>query len=354
MKMNICFVLPEYCRKMSGGSKMVFEYANRLSKKGHDISILYINDVALKNHNVPSVLKPLLIDIMVAITPSWIKLDNRINRINGKSKDLDERIKNIDIAIATSVETANYTKNLFKNKKLAYFIQDFEAWGDNSEDYVISTYKLGFKNIVVSNWLKEIVDKNSLSPSVLIKNPIDTSIYKPLNNDRYTRSIAFLYHKDEHKGLRYTIEAIKILKEKYEDLKVYAFGACKRGEDLPAYVEYKRDASQSETVDIYNKANVFICSTIDEGYGLTGLEAMASGCVLCSSAYKGVFEYAIDNYNALLSNLKDSKGLADNVIKVFENDKLKYKLVNNGLNTIKNGFDWGTATNLLEKTLSEL
>lgn len=333
---------------------MVFEYANRLSSRGHDISILYINDTALANHNVPKVLKPLTISLLTRFTPSWIKLDSKIKKINGKSKKINDEIKDVEIAIATSVETAQYTKKLFSGKKLAYFIQDYETWGNNSDEYVISTYNLGFKNIVVSNWLKQIVDKNTKEPSVLIKNPIDTNIYKQINIERFNHSIAFLYHKDEHKGLKYSIEVVKLLKDKYPDLKVYSFGACPKGDDLPDFVDYKKDASQKETVDIYNNANVFICSTIDEGYGLTGLEAMACGCVLCSSDYKGVHEYAIDNKNALLSPIKDTKELFNNVCKVFENTELKNKIVNGALTTVKDGFDWENATNKFEKTLSEL
>lgn len=97
-----------------------------------------------------------------------------------------------------------------------------------------------------------------------------------------------------------------------------------------------------------------MCSSINEGYGLTGLEAMACGCALCSSEYPGVYEYAKDGYNALLSPIKNSEALANNVSRIFEDDDLRNNLVNNGQESIKEGFTWEIATNKFEQTLEEL
>lgn len=47
--MRICFVLPGVARQPVGGYKMAYEYANRLVKENHDVSILYLNQDFLKN-----------------------------------------------------------------------------------------------------------------------------------------------------------------------------------------------------------------------------------------------------------------------------------------------------------------
>lgn len=76
-----------------------------------------------------------------------------------------------------------------------------------------------------------------------------------------------------------------------------------------------------------------MCSSLEEGFGLPGLEAMACGCALVSTSYKGVLEYAIDSVNALLSPIKDAKSMADNVERLFENEILRKRITKNGIKT---------------------
>ena len=58
--MKIYFVLPQILRKPIGGYKIVYEYANRLSKEGHDIGILYLNENALKRFYIPNFIRKII------------------------------------------------------------------------------------------------------------------------------------------------------------------------------------------------------------------------------------------------------------------------------------------------------
>lgn len=118
-----------------------------------------------------------------------------------------------------------------------------------------------------------------------------------------------------------------MLYSKYNDLKVYVVSTNDPPDDLPECCVFLKNLSPKEVAEVNNRARVFICSSIEEGFGLPGLEAMACGCVLASSKYRGVLEYAVDGKNALLSPIKDSKAMADNIVKVFDNEKLRNRLV---------------------------
>ena len=61
---------------------------------------------------------------------------------------------------------------------------------------------------------------------------------------------------------------------------------------------------------------------------------MACGCALVSTAYKGVFEYA-SNENAMLSPINDSYALAENIIRLIENNELRFKLAHKGSEDLK-------------------
>lgn len=104
---------------------------------------------------------------------------------------------------------------------------------------------------------------------------------------------------------------------------------------MPKCCEFMKDLSPKEVAMINNKARVFMCSSVEEGFGLPGLEAMACGCALASSEYCGVLEYAVDGKNALLSPVKNPEKMADNIIKLFENTALYQRIVREGIETAK-------------------
>ena len=79
---------------------------------------------------------------------------------------------------------------------------------------------------------------------------------------------------------------------------------------------------------------------------------MVSGTALVSTAYPAVFEYAKDGENALLSPVKDVQALANNIIKLIKDDKLRCRLANNGIETMKS-FNWDDRTDMLEQYLKE-
>ena len=52
--MKISFVLPGVSRIPVGGFKMAFEYANRLSNRGHEVTLIFNCSSGMKrNKNIP-------------------------------------------------------------------------------------------------------------------------------------------------------------------------------------------------------------------------------------------------------------------------------------------------------------
>ena len=72
---------------------------------------------------------------------------------------------------------------------------------------------------------------------------------------------------------------------------------------------------------------------------------MACGCILVSTAYKGVFEYANDT-NALLSPVNDPQALAANILRAIEDADLRHALASKGSEDLK-GFSLERAVETL-------
>ena len=77
--MKVCFVLPKFSRKPIGGFKIVFEYANRLSQKGHKVAILF--------------LKKKLSSFLTKIEPRWFKLDSSIKKYQEQEQTCKKKSK---------------------------------------------------------------------------------------------------------------------------------------------------------------------------------------------------------------------------------------------------------------------
>lgn len=349
--MKVCFILTKCSRKPIGGYKIVFEYANRLCEKGYDVSILFLNETLLYNTKISDNLRKILAMVLTNLEPRWFKLDSRIKKISNLNKNCKYKLQDMDVSVATAVRTVDPSLEIMPNAKHLYLIQGFENW-DVDDATVIKTYNKGMINIVVSKWLKEFVDEHSNTKSILIRNPIDLTIYHVITpiEKRKSHSIALLYHLDECKGFKYSFEALRCLKEIYPDLSVKMFGTAISPSNLPTWFEYTRNASQQKTIEIYNSVTVFMCSSIEEGFGLTGMEAMACGAALASSAYKGVLEYAENEKTALLSRIRDVDGMVKNVCELFENVEKRYKLIVRGVNNLKQ-FTWEQASEEFEKIL---
>ena len=179
--MRICFVLPRMAAKAVGGYKIVYEYANRFVEKGHSVSILYLNTNYFLEYHVPRFVKKAYFDFLNISEPKWFELNKKIDKISDYSADVVDKLLNeTEVAVATAVRTAPYVAENFKTTNKVYLIQDRENW-DKSDEFVDNTYKLGMKNVVISNWLKEIVDNITGKESVLIRNPIDLAKYKVVN-----------------------------------------------------------------------------------------------------------------------------------------------------------------------------
>ena len=103
---------------------------------------------------------------------------------------------------------------------------------------------------------------------------------------------------------------------------------------------------------LYSSADAFLYTSYAEGFGLPPLEAMACGTPVVMSDNKGSRDYAISNFNTLVSQPGDVNSLANNLLKVLQDGKLRERLIENGLETAKK-FTWTSTVDNFEKALKE-
>lgn len=328
-KKSIMFILPHFSNKPVGGYKVIFEYANKLVNDNYEVGILFINQNPMAKYPLPKVIKRKVVQIRTNFGPIWFNLNKNIKCFSSTQKQLS--INNPDIVVATDSSTIGFTNSKFKNSKKLYFIQGYETW-NMSKNALYKTYNMDYKKIVISKWLEKVVSAHSLEAPIYIRNFINTNEYKVINpiKNRNKYTIGMLYSEYPIKGSKYIIRALRKIKKYIPQLHVIMFGTAKRPKNLPSWFEYVQNASQKDTIRTYNRISIFVSGSLEEGFGLTGLEAMACGAALISNNYSAVHEYADNGTNALLINIKNENEIIDSIVSLIKNDDLRKKIAITG------------------------
>ena len=356
---KIAFLLPGRDTSPCGGYKIAYEYANRFSQIGYDVALVYPHIETFfskENKNIFIQIKKYF-----GMLINW-KLRNRLHA--GEWFSLDPQIKKIHIfkvsnlflrkklkgykIVATAVETAYALNELscIPNNNKFYFIQDFEQWNGKTAEEIYESYRFPLKKIVIAPWLQKEVEKTG-NTAFLIPNGFDFNYFKLTQSieKRSPFEIAMLYHKDDRKRCCDSIDALKIVKTYIPQLHVTMFGTPEKP-DLPEWFSYYQCPDKETHNSIYNNASIFVAASNVEGFGLTIGEAMICGCCISCTETTG-FLCMANNTTALLSPVYDVKKLADNILLLINNQKLRIELAENGHNYIQQ-FTWENAFSLFK------
>ena len=334
---KVLILLPGISFSPIGGYKVILEYANRLSIDGYNVTIAYAGFIYRDFRNKSfreklSIIKRLLVGPKKVSARRWFNLHQNIKEIYPLTLNYKKNLK-ADIYIATACLTAKYV-NQYPHGKKFYFIQDYENWS-MTDNELIQTYLFPLKKIVISQWLKKIIDSCSDS-CVVVPNGFDAKEYYvsiPIKN-KDKMSISMLYNSRPAKDVNTTIEALSKVHEKY-DIRVYAFGAEYPKTILPNWIKFIYAPSHEKHLEINNKSSIYVASSYSEGWGLTIGEAMMCGqAVVCTDA-NGFLEMAIHERNALVSPAKDAHLLASNIMRLLEDDFLRCRLAEQGVKDIE-------------------
>lgn len=359
--MKITFVLPRYPWKPLGGFRVVYEYANHLVSRGHEVTVVHPRRLPNWNSPTPSLYRWLrrrvgfLRDMILKPKVKWQPIDQRVQMLY-VPEPTPQYIPDADAVFATWWATAELMIDYPQSKgKKFYLIQHYEIW-DGPKERVDTTWRMPFKKVVIAKWLYEKGLELGVSPKdmVYIPNGINHQIFRLLNSieNRFPQ-VAMMFSSIEWKGSWDGVKALELARRKFPNLKATLFGVPARPSALPRWIEYWQNPPQDMLVkEIYNKSAIYLCPSWIEGFGLPPAEAMACGCAVVSTDNGGVRDYAIPGETALLSSPKDPEGLAKNILKLLENDALRIQIARAGHELIKT-FTWERSTDLLEKVLLE-
>lgn len=173
----------------------------------------------------------------------------------------------------------------------------------------------------------------------------------------------------EVKGYRYLIMAMEKVAEKEPDVKLVLIGfgpeenrlkklAERRG--LKDTVNFIKGVKRDEINAYFASSDIFVLPSISrrdgssEGFGLSLIEAMASGVAVIGSRVGGIVDIIKDGDTGFLTEEKAPDSLAEKILLLKRDSGLRKRLGENGRTYVKENFGWEKAgenfLNLYEKT----
>lgn len=104
----------------------------------------------------------------------------------------------------------------------------------------------------------------------------------------------------------------------------------------PSVLEYKGVLSFEEVKQEFSKADVFVCPSMFENFPTVLLESMTYQCPIVAYKVGGIPEMIKHNFNGLLVKKHDTKGFAEQIIRLYQDKDLSNKIIKNSLDKIKN------------------
>ena len=342
---------------LSGGARVVVEFANRLNARQHEVSVVIPKGAI--SEELAKEISP-----AVAILEANYTLTKSIGLL-GKMRltyAMVQAIKPCDVIVSTHTPTtlvSFFAGSILRRGVPVWLYQDypgmfaerpFEGW------LLRNALRWHKAALVVSNHLKEDLSSFSQGTILYVGEGLSHVHYlKPTQRSEIQaassrRSIFYLGDFRPRKGLVDFLAAARLVAEKVPDIELWV-ATKEPGEvqtDLPVRFIFR--PSQELLAELYATCDLFVSASWYEGFGLPPLEAMACGAPVVMTDSGGVRDFASPENNCLLVPPRKPEQLAQAMQRVLEDGELAARLRLNGPPTAAQ-FSWENATDRFEQAL---
>lgn len=317
---------------ISGGSKILFELANRLAAAGETVDIFSYGP------------KPHWFEVEVPFLPQ-----RDINQADLKPYDF------VLISNAFLIPLVLERVPAGGRTIPVYICQGYESYlyGNNPQDLMqeieafSGLFQLPVPVIATSRSIQELLWQNQQKKSHYVPCAIDRTLFHPglrqvlpKTPKRVLLVGNYLYPL---KGMDVAFEALTRLNR---DLPVQLVLITQetrwqqRINDLPFAVEVHTRPPQQRIPEIYASCHVYVCSSYYEGLGLPALEAFCTGTPVVSTRTQGVNDYGIHQHNLLLAEPGSAEDICRQLKRILTDEKLAQSLVQNAFKTVETRYTW--------------
>lgn len=356
--MKIVIALPCAAGNMSGGLKVLFQYANGLADE-HDITILHVPFYSPISGFIGK-LKALVQYMLGRFglykwQADWIDLRPQVKQVWCHTIS-DFEFSEQELVICSFWHTAYWLRQQNLSIEMCYLVQEYEYYrsaDERTREIMHENFQADFDFLCISPVIVELLETFS-NRVFYMPNGIELAAFICKDNieSDQRKLIMFPAREEEFKRTQDAILAISRLEQQYySEYRFACFGRSKP-ENLPEYIEFYDSPTNENLCELLNQTAIFITPSLYEGWGLPGAEAMACGVALISTDNGGVRAYAEHEKTALIVQAEDINGMALAIQTLIEQPDLRHKLAQNGHNNIRT-FTWEKAINRLNRHIAD-
>ena len=318
--MKLGFFLASTAR--GGGTRVFFEYANRLAGQGHDVQVLSFGPA-----------------------PAWYPLRVAFRQVEDFSEPADpERLW-----VASHLFLIPLIWMAAPHTRLMWYCQGYDPFAnarsfqDSRRDcaQLLEVLRLPFPALAVSRSVQSLLRERG-KESICIPYGLDRDRIFPrprVLSESPKRILVVLDPDIAWKGFDDALAALNLLSFP-KTLVMVTRNLRWRPPSLDFPVEIHRCPGLTEIVDIMAGCHALCCASWYDGLPLPPLEAMAIGLPVVCTRSLGIDDYGRDEENLLLADIGRPDQLARQLERVLLDEALSRRLGQAGLDTASHGFDW--------------
>lgn len=265
--------------------------------------------------------------------------------------------------LATIFDSVYFTRKMADKigAKLIYFSQGYEFVFENGIHYgkVEVSFKLVDYVLTVSNYLKEVYKELLEVESTAIVNGIDLdlALSKPTEN---RRTIAMILRNEPRKADYMVLDIIKHITAKFDNVEINLMINNKtaalpvNNNEKVKINKFYGPLSRNEIYEILRRSDIFIDTSLSEGFGLMPLEAMANSVVPIISNSFGINDFAHDQKDSIIiQNVNNPYAYISAIEDLLSDDQKLTKMKKNAYANAKK-FDFDTVIDNYLKYFKEV
>lgn len=315
-----------------GGVRIIAEHLNRLTDRGHTCYVYCLNgDMSL----------------------TWMPINFKVI---GKDQ-VNRTAKKADVIVATEANTPPVVAELETKARLFYFIQMREAlFFCQSNPLWAGKVEMGYEvmkdilqPIVISKWLKAFLeDEHGYEDVPIVPNGVNAEMFYPdpvFPKSDKPRLLIEGHGRNEAKDIHnMAYQVADTYRKNVQPIELWGFSQYPADGDFDSYWV---QPSQDEIRQIYSSCDVLVKASRFEGRSCVGPEAMACGCAVVRALDRGRDDL-LDGYNCLLTEYGDAQGMYNNLKMVLQQETLKQRLIDKGIEYAREHLGWDDKISKLE------
>lgn len=335
---------------LTGGSFNIIEPAQRLARRGHDVTVTSIGrakDMAwFSSHEKPlfkTIFSPVVGSIAYRV---YRKILNRTLLHpfpDVEIRDLVRVMPDCDINIATSDKAASAVYRSGKGRGW-YYAQHYDSLFVPRAEALRhdESYYLPLRKLAVSTWLKNAVESRLAVPFAgVITAGIDGMLFNAAAGEKKSGTIRIisLGRNVAWKGFAELREAMRIILVKYPHVEWWVYSSRDTPQptaDAP-FTLFKSPYGK-ELARLYASCDIAVNPSWHEGFAQPALEAMACGAAVITTSI-GAEDFIEAEENCIVVPPKSSANIVSAIERLIGDAALRIRITEKGIKTAER-FHW--------------